>query len=265
MRKEALASHRPSFHSLLVSKLRSLPKRMCQVLILVVLCLTLASIVGQYYRFFAGHSSFLLGVAGKLNLNGEANLPAWYQSSTLLFCALLLALLASVKTFARAPYLWHWRLLSLIFLYLSIDEAVSIHEQAIEPLRSLLHAHGVLYYAWVIPGALFVLGVGLAYLKFLAHLPPRTRWLFVIAGAVFVGGALGIEMVEGAYEDFYGEYMTGARAMIYALILTAEELMEMAGIIIFIYALLDHLQASVQEASLSQSSTEPVVLSRRAA
>src|ERR1051326_3826486 len=221
MKEETRLSYQ-SLASDLIIKLLPSPKRMCQVLTIVVLGLTLASITGQVYRFWPGHNHFLLGLANKFNLNGEANFPTWYQSSTLLFSSLLLALIASAKRIAGARYLWHWRMLSLIFLYLSVDEAACIHEQA-NKLGPALHASGPFYYAWVIPAALLVSIFVVAYLKFLAHLPSRTRWLFVIAGATYVSGALGVEMIEGAYESHYGGTMESKRAIIYALIITTEE------------------------------------------
>src|SRR2546430_2508277 len=69
---------------------------------------------------------------------------------------------------------------------------------AIKPMRLLLQANGLLdagwggllygwggllYYAWVIPGAVCTVIFAMAYVRFLMHLPPKTRWLFTMAGA----------------------------------------------------------------------------------
>ncbi len=188
--KEVTRLSSPPLASDCLIKLLPSPKKMCQALTLVVVGLTLASLAGQVYRYSPGHNQFLLGLANKFNLNGEANFPTWYQSSTLLLSSILLALIAAVKRMAGARYLWHWRILSLIFLYLSVDEAACIHEQA-NKLGPALHASGPFHYVWVIPAAILVSIFVLAYLKFLAHLPLKERWLFVIAGAIYVGGALG--------------------------------------------------------------------------
>ncbi len=254
--------NRPLSYQLLASdfliKILPSPKRMCQVLTVIVLGLTFASFTGQLYRYWPGHNQFLLHLAQKFNLNGEANVPTWYQSSTLFLSAILLGLIASAKRVAGARYLWHWRILSLIFLYLSLDEAACIHEQA-NKLGPALHAAGPFYFVWVIPAAILVSIFVLAYLKFLAHLPRRERWLFVIAGATYVGGALGMEMVGGAYMSHYGELMEGARAMTYALIVTTEEFLEMAGILVFIYVLLASLRAQVSEQKPQQESIKTVL------
>jgi hypothetical protein len=76
----------------------------------------------------------------------------------------------------------------------------------------------------------------LAYLSFLARLPARTRRLLLTAGAVYVGGALGVESISGWQAAAHGEHNLG-----YHLIVTLEELCEMMGVVLFIYALLDYL------------------------
>ena len=68
--------------------------------------------------------------------------------------------------------------------FFSLDEAVSIHEQAAVPFRELFHAHGILFFGWVIP-AIFLCGLFFIWsLKFLRNLPPRVSWLFILAGAI---------------------------------------------------------------------------------
>jgi hypothetical protein len=89
-------------------------------------------------------------------LDFEANVPTWFSSGLLLYAAVLLALLAADASCGARPFVNHWRFLAVLFVYLSIDEAVSIHELAGPPLRAL-GARGARYHAWIIP-----LAVGLA-------------------------------------------------------------------------------------------------------
>ena len=58
-------------------------------------------------------------------------------------------------------------------------------------MNSWFDFDGVLYFGWVIPASVLVSIFVLSYLKFLAHLPAITRFRFVRAGAIFVGGAMG--------------------------------------------------------------------------
>lgn len=217
------------------------PRRVIQILGGVVFCLTLAGIVAGFSRGIHVHNNYLLteaieSFARLFNLTGEANIPAWYAASTLLSCAVLLATIAIAKRMNNDRYVYHWGVLSLIFLYLSIDEAAMLHEMTIKPLRSLLNTSGLFYYAWIIPGTIAVFGFVLAYLRFLAHLPKRTRLLFIAAGAIYVAGAIGLESVSGLYINSDGTW--GAT---YELIITFEELFEMLGIVLFIYTLLDYV------------------------
>jgi len=177
------------------------------------------------------------------NLDQELNYPSWYASFTLAFCSLLLAAIASAKKRDGDRYFRHWKKLSLIFLFLSVDEAMSIHELLISrDLRHLLHAGGIFYYVWVIPATIFVAVVGLSYLKFIIDLPRQIRLLFLIAGGIYVGGALGMEMVGGYWTDLYGK-----NNLTYALITCAEECMEMVGVAVFIHALLSYMRLYMKD------------------
>ena len=217
------------------------PRRVTLVLAFVVLCLTLAHIAGQSFKYFLGHGNGL-GFVPLFDLDGEVSVPTWYSSSALLLCSALLAGIALAKRIAGDRYALSWSALWIIFLYLSLDEGAQIHEQSIRPLRSAFNAGGFFYYTWVVPGAAFVFVFVLAYLKFLAHLPTKTRYLFLVAGALYVGGALGMELLGGRHADLYGIYN-----MSYVMLVTGEEVLEMLGVIVFIYALLSYLSSYLKD------------------
>lgn len=220
------------------------PREVARGLLLVVVTLAFLSVAGQFSRHVLGHD-VLLGFVRQFNLDAEGNVPTWFSSMTLLLSAVLLAAIARVKHLARAPYARHWGLLALIFVGLSMDEAAALHEMAIHPLRALLHARGALYFAWVVLGAAFVLAVGFGYLRFLLHLPPATRRGFIVAGGLFVGGALGMELAGGYVADYHGQ-----GTPLYTAMTTVEECLEMLGIVVFIHALLSYLGAEVGEARI---------------
>ena len=233
-----------SFREGLTMRLAISPRRVTRVLTLVVLCLTFASIAAQFSLYYLGYDDPFEFVS-LFDVDSESNIPTWYASSTLLLCSILLASIAYAKKIDSDRYFLHWGGLSIIFLFLSMDEAASIHELAIEPLRSALNAGGFLYYTWVVPGAAFVLIFVLVYLRFLADLPVKTRRLFLVAGIVYVGGALGVELVGGRYADLYGE-----ENFMYALIVTVEEFLEMAGVVVFIFALLSYMSSHLKDVQI---------------
>ena len=134
-----------------------------------------------------------------------------------------------------------------IFLFLAIDEACSIHELSIPLLRGAINAEGILYFTWVVP-AFFLLGIFLiTFRKFVFSLPVKTKTLFILAGFVYVGGALGMELVGGYLADTSG-YNT-----VYGLASSIEEILEMLGIVIFIHGLLSYVQSQLQELNFSFS------------
>jgi hypothetical protein len=169
-------------------------------------------------------------------VDGEGNIPAWYSAMLLLVCALLLASITLAQRYQSGGKLAGWLLLTVIFLFLSLDEIAQFHELSIAPLRNRFEASGFFHYAWIVPAALCVVLFVLGYLRFLARLPARTRQLFLLAGAVYVAGALGAEAISGKQASLHGE-----QNLTYHAIITVEELLEMSGVVLFIYALLDYI------------------------
>lgn len=238
------------------------PKKIIRFFILVIVSITLANIVIQYSKFFLGYDS-LLGLSRLLNVDNENAIPSWYSSITLLICSTLLALIFAIKKQQNDRYTNHWKGLSIIFLYLSLDEAASIHEILIEPLRHSLKLSGFLYFPWVIAALILVLIVAITYWKFLFSLPTKIRWLFMIAAAIYVIGAVGMEMVGGAFlstnlASVSMEKSTGWHGMGFQLILAVEELLEMIGIGVFLYALMRYISANIKDIQIRVSDRKSI-------
>ena len=101
------------------------------------------------------------------SLSEEWNLPTWFSSVLLFSCGAVLAAIAASKRRTGALYLRHWWVLAAGFFYISLDEAVQIHEHA----GGWVDVGGILYFDWVIPASILVAILGVSYLGFLAHLP----------------------------------------------------------------------------------------------
>lgn len=160
------------------------------------------------------------------DVDEEDSLPTWYSASALLLASILLLLIAQRKRADRAPWLRYWYGLSLAFAALSMEEVAGVHE--------ILNS--VFDFPWEIVGGIAAALFGLAYLRFLLHLPARTGWLFVVSGCVFVGGAVGVEWATDWYEE---EDLLNTLS--YNLWNAVEEGLEMAGVVLFIYALLGYM------------------------
>jgi hypothetical protein len=179
------------------------------------------------------------------DLDGELNIGSWYQSLSLALCSILLFMITCKRRAMYERHVQRWASLSVIFAILSLDEAVAIHERLISPLRLLFHAGGIFYYTWVIPGSLFVLIAALFYLPAIIALPSGIRLLFCASAVVYVSGALGMEMLGGHYVERFGDTMT------YEMMTVAEEFLEMAGVLIFIAALLSYMGRHVDVVKVS--------------
>jgi len=223
------------------------PNKVFKTLIIIIAFLFLANMTGLILRFYFGFNK-LLGIIPLFIFDYEANVPTWYSSVALLFCSLLLALISIKKIKEKDRYRLHWSVLSIIFLYLSLDETAQIHELTIKPLRDLFSLEGIFYFSWVIIGISFIVIFAIAYLRFFINLPKKIQFLFALSGVLFIGGALGIELIGGWYSSIIGE-----DNIMYLLITTLEEIFEMLGIAVFIYSLLIYIRLYIKKFTISIS------------
>lgn len=213
------------------------PSATSRALSIAAVLLVLASIGGQVAKYFLGHGQ-LLGLVPLFYVDEEKNLPALFSTLLLLCSASLLAVIAILKKQQESPDASKWAILAGGFLFMSVDEGWSIHEQLAEPFHGLLGGNdlGISHYAWVIPGIAVVLILVPFFVSFLLRLPATPRFRFIVAGALYIGGAIGLELVGGYYDKFHGH-----ENFTYSMIATIEESLEIAGLIVFIRALLEYL------------------------
>ena len=166
----------------------------------------------------------------------EPSIPTWFSTFLLAFAAFLLWQTSKNSALAdkRAS---SWRWLSAIFTLLSIDEVAGLHERLIGPVSKVLHTGGALVFAWVAPGLIFVAAVALAFTPFLRSLTPALRRALLIAGAAYVSGALGMEMIDG-----YALDSLKVSKDTYFYLTNIEEFLEMSGVTLLITAVLRHWQ-----------------------
>ncbi|MCA9696625.1 MAG: hypothetical protein KC431_03790 [Myxococcales bacterium] len=166
-----------------------------------------------------------------LSLSYEGNLPTWYAAGLLWTAALGLGLCARREAGTDRK---HWWGLAGLFWLMSLDEAVELHE-------SLGGAalHGVLYFSWVVPGAVLTALFAWTYWGFWRRLPTPARRGFAWAAALYVGGALGMELPLGAWVEGHGD-----ENLTYALLDFVEESLELAGLGVFLSAIVGHLESA---------------------
>jgi len=201
-----------------------------------------AQILAQVFKYMLGRN-MVYGFVPLFNMNTEATLPAYYSALLLLTSAVLLGFIARWSRAQQKPFARHWKLLAYIFLFLSVDEACLLHEKIgfnLMRFARFSELDGLFHYVWVIPYLILAVVVATFYIPFLRHLPSRLSTLFVVAGVIYVTGAIGMEMV-------YGLYIKGSaqeNQFASGLLSTVEETMEIVGISVFVYALLKYIAMS---------------------
>ena len=160
------------------------------------------------------------------DLNGETNLPSWYSATQLALIGALLIVFATAQLRRGARAAWSIMLGGVGFLFLSLDETTSIHENFGYWLDHLRNRRDTVFAQtgfWMLICAPLFLG-GLALLGWGAR-----RYLFgrrgvvvtlVVGAIVFVAAGAGVEMLS----NFVQPHGFGARALV-----LLEECGEMIG------------------------------------
>ncbi len=211
------------------------PKLIAIFLGVVATYLALQSLLSEYLleMFLTDVDSIVVAYIDLLSVNLEEAIPTWFATILLFLAAVMLGWITAVHYQNNNSQKTYWLGLTLIFLYLSMDEGAVIHEIISDPLQEVFNTTGYLEFAWLIAFVPLVIIFVLFYARFLFKLPPRTRNQFILAGAIYVGGAVVVEAISA------NRYASdGGISFPYLAIATVEEWLEMMGVIIFIYALL---------------------------
>lgn len=225
------------------------PKKIAFVLGVAICLLILAGILGSIARYqFGVTDSYIVNL---FNLDNEKNVPTYFATFLLLTCAVLLFIIGYARKKQAVRDYWQWMGLGAVFIFLSMDEFIEIHEVIGTAIQNRYQPTGVFYFAWIIPYAVLAVGMALAYLPFLFRLPATFKKLFILAGFLYVMGALGLEAVAS-----YFNYEIGERGLYFVFLTTIEESMEMFGLLLFIYALLHYMDVVLGRLTLVISTVQ---------
>lgn len=180
----------------------------------------------------------ILGIPiNRFNLNGEANIPAWFSSTQLFMIGFVFLLSAHHSNRHHHPSPLFLLTVGIGFIFLSVDEAAIIHEHIsgalkhIEWIPRFGHGRGIWIFLYPLVGlTLLIIGYREIYKSWKYY--KREMVIFIIGSIIFVFGALGLEMVkflvilkypftllEVVFEEFFE--MLGATIILSSAILFA--------------------------------------------
>ena len=172
-----------------------------------------------------------------IDVNGEANIPTFYSGLVIILNSILLYIIAKSSTKDK----FYWYSLSFIFLYLACDEVAMLHEVLNGYFYMFGRANSYLFYDWVVPAIVVVFIVGLIMLRFVLRLPKKIKIGFIVSGCIFVGGAIGMEMIGADYH-----FNSGTDSFTFRLLPCLEEFMEMVGMLLFMKYLIIYLESILE-------------------
>ncbi|MEW1959054.1 hypothetical protein [Kineococcus sp. NPDC059986] len=230
------------------------PRHLFFVLLGVIVVLSAASYAFLLLTVGFGVDSGAVVAARKfVDVNAETNLPSWF-SAVLLTVTGLVTFEVGRRAFVEGRrWRWHWMVLGAGFCYLSLDELVGLHEKLVDPMTAVVGDAGVFKYAWVAAALPAVVLVALFYARFLLALPRRTAALALLAGVLYVGGSVGLEMVANALSDIGFSEQGLALGTLQAV----EEACEMVGPALFLAVVAGVAQRD-REVDVTTSVASPV-------
>ncbi len=172
-----------------------------------------------------------------LDVDSEQSAFTWLSVVAAFSVAWLLLVAGGDAAMRGSRFKWHWYFLAVLFLLVSFDEFVTVHEKISAALASRVQNTGILYFAWAAPaGVISLLGLA-AFIPFIRSFPPRLEILLVLSAVLFLSGAVGFEMVGGSIAE-----VEGTESFRYRMLTNIEEGLEMAGVLTFAYVLLSYME-----------------------
>lgn len=223
-------------------------RRVMQALVTAFAVIIALNIIVVLLRFIVGVDHYVFDrVYRKLCVDYEQNLPSYFNALLLLMASVFTGLIHLLQKKTNKEG-FKWWLLSLAFLFLSVDESASIHEFFVKflPMYVGIGGEGIFRNAWVIVYGLGAIAFAIYLIPSLLKLPPDLLKGMILSGAVYVGGAIGVEMIGSWYVSHAGDANIG-----YAALATLEESLEMAGLILFIRYMLVYIREEYEANSVT--------------
>lgn len=220
-------------------------RRLTATLLRIAVAITVLGTIVSTAKLEKGYYQQDNDLGGRFELHTEGSLAVWFSTLVLVASVPVLVIFARrAKQIGERRDCYAWAGLAVLFALFSLDELASFHEYA-----AVVVDHDFLgFYAgynWLVFGILFVPVLAIVYGPFAFRLDDPLRLRLVLGAAIFFGGAVGMEAFNANTASTIGDenyrYLLGT---------SVEELMEMCGAIVVLFALVDHLGRLGYELSL---------------
>lgn len=193
-------------------------------------------------------ADWLLPALMLFDVGREYNISSWFNAALWVLAAVLAWVVSATSKRPKA-----WVIFGLVCAYMSIDETMSIHEQFGSLAVSLFGSQtGLLNYEWVILGVVLAIVMAGLSLRAVWSLSFELRRSIILAGVVFVTGALFFEALSAWAIEAWGDQIG------YHSLMWVEESLEMLGVALLIAALVSASYLRIGRPSSKSGTQESV-------
>ena len=165
-------------------------------------------------------------------LNEESNIPTYFSGLNLLLASLISFFISKDHDLSKNTKPRFWKLLAIVFLFLSFDEVAMFHERIYRITLFFTENFGTSL-VWYIPYGIFVvIGIIFLFRDFLS-LDIKSKKIIAASGIIFISGAIGMEHFSNNCDMFMN--IKCSQNILFALA-SLEESLEMVAICLFNFA-----------------------------
>ena len=192
-------------------------------------------------RAFDPEWQVISDIATLLGVDGPGTLPTAYSLTVLSAAGLLSLIAAFILGARRRDGLLPWGAPALVALAFAFEEHLGLSNPATKIIPELLEGDfGLVNEPWMLLWIPALAVAGIVSYRFIVALPLQLRGLIVIGILLYLGGAVGAEILGSLYRWIVvnGEFE-------YDVITSLEELAELLGIVVVAYVVLEYARLNI--------------------
>lgn len=218
-------------------------RKLLFTLLTITLLFTIIHLILQYINtvhFNLSYGNFY-EVTNRFDFDDEASIPTWFSNVLFLMAASAAGLAAYLER--KKKSFGVWLLIMSGAILGSIDEVSTVHESGLQSIHLLFfneNAPTLLANAWVVIVPVVLIFIAWFFVLALRVLPKKTIKLFAIAAAIYLSGAIGVDIITSTLLDSTPFIEQG-------IFVAIEEVSELVGLSILIYAISSYIETNYSD------------------